>query len=239
MRVQRPGRNVVQYDSVMARADMARGGAALPWWNPDGATPGGIGGTCVGAYQAKSAASYAASLSNLANPGTNDLTEGNGAVPWAALTGWGFINAAAQYFKPGTVPQSTWSMLVQYANSSPVLIGNYYLCGIINAGRVIAMRPYRTGNAVSYRNGGDLDVSPALLTGNLGMAGQTGYRNGASEGAIPVGGGVNAGAIFLGCVSNAGAPIWHIEAQIWAYVLYNTTLTAPQMLARATAMAAL
>lgn len=49
------------------------GAPPIPWYLAGGAP------TPVGAYQAKGAASYAASLVNLANPGINDLTEGNGA----------------------------------------------------------------------------------------------------------------------------------------------------------------
>ena len=51
------------------------------WWQSGGASG------CVAAYQAKGAANYAASLVNLANPGTLDLTIAV-APSWTAAAGW-------------------------------------------------------------------------------------------------------------------------------------------------------
>ncbi len=64
-----------------------------PWY-----LSGGIAGAnCIGAYQAKGAASYAASKVNLNNPGTNDLSDGAAFPTWAADTGWTFVAASSQY----------------------------------------------------------------------------------------------------------------------------------------------
>jgi len=67
------------------------GGGGLDWW-----LSGGISAAnAILAYQAKGAASYAASLVNLANPGTYDAYAGS-APTWAAGTGWTF-NGSTQY----------------------------------------------------------------------------------------------------------------------------------------------
>ncbi|WP_289460277.1 hypothetical protein, partial [Klebsiella pneumoniae] len=44
--------------------------------------------SCVAAFDAKNAATYAASLSNLNAPGTRDLAAITGAPDWTAGTGW-------------------------------------------------------------------------------------------------------------------------------------------------------
>jgi len=65
--------------------------AAVDWW-----LSGGINAAnAIVVYQPKGAASYAASLVNLANPGTYDAYAGS-APTWAAGTGWTF-NGSTQY----------------------------------------------------------------------------------------------------------------------------------------------
>jgi len=216
-----------------------RGRGVLPWWNPDGETLGGIGGDCVGAYQAKSAATYLASLVNLANPGTNDLVEGNGAVPWAGGTGWGFVTAAAQWFNTGLVPANdqSWSMLVQFSNSVNPAADVVY-CGLRNGGGREFLLTERWVQ-VRYANGGQVNIPPSLgATGNLGVAGAQGYRNGIADGgAIGIWTGASIRSIYIGR-SNAAAPSY-CTADIESIAIYNVILTAPQVAARATAMAAL
>lgn len=58
--------------------------ASGTWWDLNGTIA-----SCVAAYQPKGAADYAASLVNLANAGTNDLT-GTNAPTWDATSGWQF-----------------------------------------------------------------------------------------------------------------------------------------------------
>jgi hypothetical protein len=208
----------------------------LPWWNPDGATPGGVGGSCVAAWQAKSAASYAASKVNLANAGTYDLGEGNGVVPWASGTGWGFVAAATQYFTTGVTGDLTWSMLAQFSGvvaANAAVVGQY-----TGAMSVFYIRPNFGGNC-SYGNGRQFSAAPGLETGNAGFADRTAYRNGVNDGAIAAGGVANANPVFIGCFNLFGAPALYVTADIYAIAIYNVTLTAPQVAARAAAMAAL
>jgi hypothetical protein len=62
---------------------------SLGWWLSGGITPA----NCIAAYQAKGAATYAASKVNLANPSTYDAVDGAAYPTWAAETGWTFDGA--------------------------------------------------------------------------------------------------------------------------------------------------
>jgi hypothetical protein len=64
----------------------------VPWY-----LRGGIPkANCLAAYQPKNASSYAASKMNIANPGTNDLSDGAAFPTWASATGWTFNGALSQ-----------------------------------------------------------------------------------------------------------------------------------------------
>jgi hypothetical protein len=101
--------------------------------------------------------------------------------------------------------------------------------------------PNSGGTRVNYANGGNLNVIPQLLAGNLGVAGNQGYRNGAPDGGAI--GGYTAPPVqpaYIGCYNNQGAGgASRIIADIQALVLYDCTLTAPQVALVAAAMAAL
>lgn len=224
----------------------------LPWWNPDGATLGaGVGGSCVGAYRAidtpgsvwgAGPANYAVSLVNLANPGVNDLIEGNGAVPWAGATGWGFVAAALQYFDTGFIPDTdqTQTILVQFANraNTGFLLGEF---SVVGPNTQVHIYLNAAGNQVNYSNGAPgVSVAPVLNAGNLAIAGNQGYRDGVAEGgALPASPNAHTRSIWIGARNNAGVIQLPITADVESVAIYNITLTAPQVLARAVAMVAL
>lgn len=107
-----PGRRVLTLDSsiLISRRAVAAGAPPANWWPV-------AGKTTAAAYRAKGVASYAASLTNLANPGTNDATEGV-APSWAGATGWTF-NGSTQHLLTGLSPTSdaTWSALVRFSGA--------------------------------------------------------------------------------------------------------------------------
>lgn len=213
------------------------------WWDPDNE------GFCIaGAYRsiasigspwALAPANYAETLQDWSATSPN-LTEGNGAVPWAAATGWGFVAAAAQYFDTSIVPASGYSMLVQYANG---VAPSGYLAGVFTLGARtrLFLNPSVIGPEVRYGSGGIRDVAPNLLTGNIAVAGQQGYRNGIAEGAlITAWDAPNILSAYIGCYNQSvGGPTSFITADIYAVAIYNCTLTAPQVLSVATAMSQL
>lgn len=198
------------------------------WWNPDGATPGGS--VCVVAYQPKGAASYAASKINIANPGTYDAQDGIIVPFWSTATGW-----EGPYLNTGLVAGIGYSFLVLFGGT---ITAAGRLLGALDGGGRINLVPETGTNKVEYANGGILSVSPALYSGVLGMAGDTAYRNGYSDGTIPVGG-IPALTIFINSLNTFGVHNFDSQTAIRALAIYNTLLTGPQMLARSNAMLAL
>ena len=216
----------------------AAGGAALMWWNPDGATPAGAG--CWGAYQPKGAASFAASIIDITSQGNDAGDPGGAATPtWDAVNGWKF-NGVGNYLTTTFVPagDQSQSALVQFSNvvglTTRFLFGQYDA-----ANRQFRISPNEGGGTVYYANGGHLQVAPNLVAGNLGVSGNQGYRNGIADGGLlGAWGGAGVNAVYIGC-RNFGGPGFYIQAYIQAMAIYDVALTAPQVLARATAMAAL
>lgn len=206
------------------------------WWDDFGAI-----GCCVGAYQGKAAANYAASLVNLANPGVNDLIEIGGGPPgWNAVQGWFNLLALGRCLDTGLVPAAdqSWSFLVQVANG--VVNDRVPIGGGTAVNRQMAINALFGGARVRYSNGGNLDVVPALPTGNLGIAGATGYRDGAADpGVIPVWIGGTIFSIYVGALNRAGAALALWDGDIWAASVYSCVLTAPQMAAVEAWMAAI
>lgn len=128
-------------------------------------------------------------------------------------------------------PQSqNYSYLVQYANASTdstPLIG--FFVNII---------PRQFGTGVRYKNGSFITIAPVLNSGNLGIAGTRGYRNGVAEGAAMTGN-PNATTIGIGANWNGSAFSDHITADIIAVAVYNVVLSADDMATIAANMAAL
>lgn len=214
-------------------------GSFTPWFRLGGAP------LPVAAYQAKSStsangyavASLAASYTNLANPGVNDAAPGV-APTWAAGTGWTF-NGSTQYLVTGVVPASGYSMLIQFTNGPTATIT--WLCGEFKANARFDIQPSRTGADVRYGSGGLTVVAPHLTSGNLGIAGQQGYRNGTADGsAIGAWSALATDDIYIGCYNFNGVGASNfISAKVQAFAIYSVTLTAPQVAAVAAGMAAL
>lgn len=212
------------------------GAAAAPanWWEAGGATG------CIAAYQPKGAASLAASYTNLANPGTYDAAEGV-APAFDTATGWTFdgLNTVGHYLTTGITPASGMSVLIQF-----VSFGS-------NAGNLFG---YVADGDGRYWFIDSLNVSPrsasgglgssgaAMSSGNLGIAGQQPYRDGAAQGA-PLSSWTGSATIhdcFIGARVAAGGAVnsWG-DGTIVAVAFYSVELTAPRMAAVAAAMAAL
>lgn len=156
---------------------------------------------------------YAASrISNEGNAVV--LGEGAGAVPWTALNGWTFVAAAVQYLITAGVPAANWGVFIQYDNA--IVAGAGTLIGSFVAAPVARffLRPNSGGNVV-YAIGGNLGVAGVLVAGNIGAIGQTSYRNGVNDGAIPAGA-FPAFVPFIGANSNSGAPIQHLDGNVQA-----------------------
>ncbi len=96
------------------------------WWDLNGTIT-----SCVAAWQAKGAASYAASKVNLANSGTYDLAEiGGGAVTWSDSVGWSGFSTLSRCLDTqiANAITKTWSVIVRCAGvtaDNTLVLGGY------------------------------------------------------------------------------------------------------------------
>lgn len=223
----RPGQRIVSIGAGMEFV-LPRGAAAADWWDPTGA------GLCIwAAYQPKGAASLAASYTDLSGNGNN---AGVGVAPtWDAVNGWKF-NGINQYLTTTFVPQDdqSQSVLVQFTNVSGAA---GHIFGMIQAANCrMFINPSNLGNTYYSNGSGNTGGVPDTTAGNLAVAGSSAYRNGAPHaGVIAAYGAVPVVACWIG---RANGGLFQ-AAYIQALALYDCTLTAPQVLAVATAMSLL
>ena len=171
----------------------------------------------------------------------NGNNAGVGVAPtWDAVNGWKF-NGTTQYLTTTFVPQTdqSQSFLIQFTN----LVGfDGWIIGARGGivSRIAGIQPnYNVMPQVRYWNGNGVSVAPPLLAGHLAVAGDTGYRNGVSEGApIPTYTGA-AIQMWIGARNNLWVAELFCQVYVQAMAFYDCTLTAPQVAAVAAAMAAL
>ena len=101
---------------AMLALGMLGGKAApvVPWYLAGDILPE----NCIAAYQAIGAADISASMVNLANPGTYDLTVPTGSPPtFNTATGWASTQASPKYWDTGITPvYNTTSYIARFAN---------------------------------------------------------------------------------------------------------------------------
>jgi hypothetical protein len=205
--------------------------AAIPWY-----LSGGIAAaSCKAAYQAKGAASLAASYINLKSPGTYNCTPGV-APTWNTADGW--VADGTKYLDTGiSSPHNGWSMLVRFSNS--VTAGsNQAVCGDINSsGKYFILEPRTSG--IFYFYGDNYKSSTPITYGVIGICGNVGYKNGnidvTSIGTY-LGTGTNVNIYILAYNSSPGVASSHFIGNVQAVSIYSVTLTAPQVSAVTNAM---
>lgn len=199
--------------------------ASAGWWIV-------AGKTCIAAYQPKGAASYAASLVNLANPGTYDAAAG--VTPgWNAATGWDF--SSDKWLDTFIVPTATMSVLARFTDGGTTSCTMFGQSNSATA-RLHFYSHYGDGNCY-YRHGGS-GISTGYDSGVMGITEAYGYKNGAPDIAIT---GAWSGTATLAMVLGGyrGAPNVGWPGKIQAWVAYAETLTDAQIATLSTAMAAL
>ena len=219
----------------------------IHWWDPND-----VGLSAIGAYRAINTVgtpwsggptAYANTLIDLTGNG-NNLTEGNGAVPWTAA-GWAFNAAALQYFLTGLIPANdqSWSMFMQYV---PTPAGNPATFVGADNGAGTQFEIFIDdvpGTRIGYYNGAGAIVNGIpIVAANLAIAGNQGYRDGIADGvAVGAWGGASLFDIYVGARNSGGAPGNYLDGVIEAVAIYNGGAAAVQAeaLAIATAMAAL
>lgn len=197
------------------------------------------------AYQPMGASSLATSYVNLANTGTNNAIPGSGSYApptWNATDGWIF-NELAQYLDMGVAPESNWSVIARFSN---VTGSGKTLFGIFsgNYGRFLFFTPSNGAYRVYGAGSSTISLLGIKTEGIVGISQYQPYFNGVPDG-VPVSSGEwtdpGDGLSFLiGCFDMAGdSPLNFIAANIQAFVLYNQTLSAPEMAIISKAMASI
>ena len=229
------------YHGVAHRLVSGRAGGGVPgdnpWWDPNGE------GLCVwAAYQPKGAVDLATSYLDLSGNGNNT---GPGVAPtWDAVNGWKF-NGTTQYLTTGFVPEVDQSQtcLCQFSDvpddHGGVLFGMRNTTGVDY--HFLVLPDNGVGHA-RYANGDPVvTVTDAgYNAGNAGVAGNYGYKDGLVHSPVllasPVG---PIYALWIGGLNRDGALSVPIQAYVQSFAIYDCTLTAPQVLSVATAMALL
>ena len=196
------------------------GGAAPAWWLD-----------AVAAWQGKGAASYAASLVNLANPGTYDAA--TGVLPaWDAGVGWTF-NGSTYLNTTLTAASTAWSMAVRFAGVTDTNGGcGYY----IDPGSKFFLRPSFNGQR-TYANGRENVVAGAQSSAVMIVAGKSCYLNGSPDGTIAGSGVSNGNTIAIGRIN---APeMYCLVGSVVAMAVWSRTLTPEEAASVSDAMEAL
>lgn len=230
VRIVRPERKIYHIPGLGIETREVLASGAAGWWEV-------AGRTCVAAYQPKGAASYAASLVNLANPGTYDATEGV-APTWDAATGWTFNGT--QYLKTGIIPEYSQDQaaLCRFAGLTEQ---DHYLCGMYQLnGRMFGLFVEFANNRVQYINGYGMPKAPFLSSGVLAVSGNRGYRNGIDEGVTIYGWSAEpTRESFIGARNTNGSPLLFMSGSMSALAIYSDTLSAAEVAIVSAAMATL
>lgn len=203
--------------------------AAMPWWNPDGATPAAN----TGAWLAKGAASLAASYLNLGLLGFPDIDPavvGGVAPAWAAGTGWTF-DGIGQYLITGYIPPMTVSVLVQFTGA---VGGGSMFSAAAPLGLLRILNPWFGNHYFSHGN--EAGMAGNIAAGNFCVTPNQAYRDGLGEAALT---GLTADATGNLEIACHPGPSYFAGYTCVAFMMTDISLTAPQVWARATAMAAL
>lgn len=208
------------------------------WWEP---TTGSY--TVVAAYQAKGAASLAASYVNLANPGTYNAAPGV-APTFDTATGWTF-NGSSNYLATGVVPGDGWSIFVRFSDREDtglvhVPVGT---TGTGGSNPWFAFAFYQDVWYYAYGSDSSTGYTQAATSGTMAMSGAARYWNGTALTArspAPTWSGT-AQAILIGNYYDTAPNLvnrwWN--GNIEAVAIYSTTLDSTQVAEISANMAAL
>lgn len=224
----------------------SRNAAVAAWY-----LAGGIAAAnCKAAYAPKGSADYAASLVNLANPGTNNATS-TGSPLWDATDGWKIGDWGSDWggYLTGldlAGTKKTWSAIIRCNQFYPA--ASHWLFGCRGGS------PYSGDNFGINYNGlysrffssgysADQDATGQVT---MAIAGNKGYKDGnAYAGTINGTGAINAnfhnfaiGGFWDGSAFQGGQVNCRRVA-VQAFAAYDTPLTAAQVAAVSAAMAAL
>lgn len=204
------------------------------WWTI-------AGQTCIAAYAPKGAADLTSSYINLANPGTYNATPN--VAPTLSADGWVFAATANQWLDTGIIPANnqSYSMIVRFTGLTAGW--DSYLIGLQNgSGKYFFLASLRGSNLLQYGNGGvqSIGLTGGLAAGNVAVAGNKAYRNGADE-SVSIGAwsGSPTYTILIGANRYGESSYGYAKGTVCAAAIYSTTLSAADVAALTTRMNAL
>jgi len=196
------------------------------WW-----AAGGTAAVNTGAYRAIGAVSFPASLVNVLDPGTDDLTSAVNPT-FAAATGWTY-DGTKKILCPIVLPAGS-SLVMRYANRS----GNGLMFGKAVASLDFALQ--QIGGIKYFDNGNQVNVANAATGGVIALT-DYGYLDGIAITSQMLGTGTCPNGIGIGANrTSAVANIPTYTGDILAFVVAPGTLWTPtQVIALSNALAAL
>jgi hypothetical protein len=213
-----------------------------PWWLSGGISAENV----LSAFQAKGAASYAASKSNLANPGTNDLLDGTAYPTWNSTDGWVFARTSSQYLdnQLAQAADTDFAVLVRISG----VVDQVYATNMVVGGRNYAnsnglyyIQPRSSYLVSGIGSAGYLEWYPSTSgvlavkhSGSVATCWVDGVKE--SETTSTMGARTTPGAI--GAMNSEGTLLAFYTGNVQA-VAYYKALTNDQLVAVSTAMAAL
>lgn len=192
--------------------------------------------TLIGAYQSRGAASYAASLVNLANPGLHDLVSGATAPGWSTETGWDASNSG--YLITDITPTETTFVLCIYSGITSA--GGKYAFGVIASGYFMFAPLYSTGNIRPWW--GDYGTSIPLdnTAANVAGLGTNMYWFNQTKGVLAATWTNMTNTLVLLGTRSGGNPTAFVAQGLWpAFYIYSSMPTDAQILAVDNALRAL
>jgi hypothetical protein len=168
----------------------------------------------------------------------NDLPVGV-APTWNSTDGLIF-NGVDQYMLTGFTPQTdqSQSMMIQITNgqvSGTGALGG----GNGGTGRRNFSIVATAGGSWRAANGGETIGSVSIAAGNLAVAGNRAYLNGADAGISLSSWTAACVPVFLGCRNDAGTPVLFCSVRMQALYIFDIALTAPEVAAVHAVMAAI
>lgn len=210
------------------------------WWLTGGISPA----NAIVAYKPKGAASLAASYVNLASPGTNDAVAVN--APDLVAAGWDFelgnsdhltVAGVSAALKPMTMIVRTTREANGFANTyfgASANGGWQFRTDSLNALQLVRGAVALIGAGSAITDG--VDTVVAVTYSNTGV--YTFYINGVASGTGTNDVTPTATTLYIGARYNSGATE-ECDGIISACAMYDTVLSAEQIAALSTAMAAL
>lgn len=222
----------IRFPISRAAPRIARPLSLPPWYRALNSIPLA---NCLLAYQAKGAASLAASKVNLANPGTYDATAGVDPT-FAAATGWQFTGT--QWLSTNLAFSSSTYTSMTFAWQFSGWSGSNRI--VSAKGGYTLMAPLWGGTTPFFQmpNGRQTYNTAAKSSGNIivmqGSAEKVYYDGVDQSGTFFAGGATGSSTHQIGSDGS-----YFANGYIRAYAIYNIALSAAQAAALAAAMAAL